>query len=395
MKKYLLCLLFIVTCQANAAADLFWAQETGWQSTPQTATEFNQAPAEALHLMNDARLAQEKEQHVTALSKYKQICKQFPDTIFAPEAYYQTGKIRIAKGQFGDAFKAFDAITKEYPKYPHFNDVLHEKFEIAREIKNEKHIKYLGVISAMKNRQIATNFYEKVLEDAPFSDIAPLALVHISEIAINANEIPKAIAALERLIDEYPHSEYVPDAYLKLGEIYANMIKSPLYDQGATRLAMNCYEDFLILYPNHSRASEAQAKYEALKIKLGESKLLIGDFYFNARNNAKSAIIMYRKVEKLLPGSDVARIAHEKIEYIKAGNLPKKTPVDFLFGRYERPSDEKIVDDLSQKSGDDFDFQSDLIRINSSDNAVPKSFMDPDAIPPDESFLRIGPEKQF
>ncbi|MDR1413607.1 MAG: tetratricopeptide repeat protein [Puniceicoccales bacterium] len=393
--KCVLCLLSLVACLATAMADLSWTAEAGWQPTSDVAAEFNGAPKEALELMNVARLAQEKNQHTAALSKYKQLCKQFPDTIFAPEAYYQTGKIKLSRSQFSDAFKAFNTITKKYPEYPRFNDVLHEEFEIARLVKSGERPKYLGIIPGLKNDQAAIDFYEKVVEDAPFSDMAPLALVHISEIAMNKNKIPKVISTLERLIDEYPLSEYVPEAYLKLGEIYANMIKSPLYDQGAAKLAMNYYEDFLILYPNHERAQEAQENYKAAKLRLAESKLLIGDFYFNIRNNPKAANIMYRRAAKLFPDSDVAVIAHEKIQYINDGNLPEKTPIDFLFGRYERPNEEQMLDDDSGSGEDDFDFQSDFIRLNSTGGSQPRKFSDPDELPPSESFLRIGPEKQF
>jgi outer membrane protein assembly factor BamD len=81
------------------------------------------------------------------------------------------------------------------------------------------------------------------------------------------------------------------------------MVKSPLYDQGAIKLALDHYEDFLTLYPGHELASRAREGCEAMKIKLAKSKMLVGDFYFNARNNRKAAVMMYRETESFLPGS--------------------------------------------------------------------------------------------
>jgi outer membrane protein assembly factor BamD len=288
--------------------------------------------------------------------------------------------------------------VKQYPDYPHFNDVLHEEFEIARLLKGGERPKYFGVIPGFRSYQSAIEFYKKVIDDAPYSDIAPLALMHIGEFAASKGKSVDAIAAFEKLIDEYPYSEYAPEAYCRLGDVYAGMIKSPLYDQGTTKLAMEAYGDFLTLYPNHDRVPEIRTAYEAMKVRLAESKLATGDFYFNARNNRKAAIIMYRKAEKALPDSDVSRTARERIDHIRAGNLPKKTPVDFLFGRYVRPTEEQLSDDLTvgSKDAETFEFQSDLVRINTDDDNPRRKFVNPDDDGPSgKSFLEIGPSKTF
>ncbi|MDR1173323.1 MAG: tetratricopeptide repeat protein [Puniceicoccales bacterium] len=398
MRKYIPFLMFILSL-ARLSADIVWTQELGWQSTPDTVSvaKFNKEPLDSLQLMNDARRAQEEGRISMALVGYRNVCKKFPNSIFAPEAYYQIGKIKVSKNQFNDAFKAFTTITKQYPEYPRFNAVLHEKFEIARLLKSGERPKYFGVIPGFRDYQATVDFYKKIVEDAPFSDIAPLALVHMGDFATSNNRPLDAIAAFEQLIDEYPYSEHTPEAYLKLGDIFAKMTKSPLYDQGATKLAMNNYEDFLTLYPNHEDAARAQASYDQMKIRLAESKLLMGDFYFNARNNGKAAIIMYNKAAHFLPGSEVERNARERIAYIKAGNLPKTTPVDFLFGRYQRPTDEQLPNlPLKDEPEDGFDFSHDLIQIN-ADSSDQESLLEStdSKVKPAESFIKVGPNKEF
>jgi outer membrane protein assembly factor BamD len=358
--------------------------------------KFNGEPEEVLTLMNDARLAQDDGRIGTALSKYREVQKRFPHSIFAPEAYYQTGKLRTMKSQFNDAFKAFNTIARKYPEYPRFNDVLHEEFEIAKLIKSGERPKYFGIIPGFRDYQTAIGFYKKIVEDAPFSDLAPLALSHIGELAMSREKVAEAIAAFEQLIDEYPYSEYAPDAYFHLGNIHARMVKSPLYDQGSVKSAIDYYEDFLALFPDHELADDVRTAHASMKEKLAMSRLLVGDFYFNARNNPRAAIIMYKSAVRTLPDSEVAREADGRIEYIKAGNLPKKTPVDFLFGRYSRPDEELIVDaaDSSTDGEDKFEFQTDLIRVDTGDDTK-KKFTGPNDQQPDESFLKIGPEKRF
>jgi outer membrane protein assembly factor BamD len=242
-------------------AEITWSNEKGWVPSDDAIAAFNAASPEALQLMNDASQAENEQRIGHALTKYEMVYKKFPDSIFAPEAYYQTGKIKLSKSQFADAFKAFNSITKKYPEYPHFNEVLREEFEIAKLLKSGEQSKFFGIIPGFRDYTSTMNFYKKVVEDAPFGEIAPLALQHMGELALAKQEPLDAVAAFERLIDEYPYSEYAPEAYFKLGEIYTSITKSPLYDQGSVKLAINYFEDFLALYPNHELASEARTKY--------------------------------------------------------------------------------------------------------------------------------------
>jgi hypothetical protein len=157
----------------------------------------------------------------------------------------------------------------------------------------------------------------------------------------------------------------------------------------------------LTLYTNHENAVNAQEAHDLMTIRLAENKLAIGDFYFNARNNGKTAIIMYNKTAHFLPGSQIEHSAREKIAYIKAGNLPKATPVDLLFGRYQRPSDEQLIDSLvrteRKEVEEGLDFQNDLIHINTDSNSDRESILESidRKIKPDGSFIKIGPNKEF
>jgi outer membrane protein assembly factor BamD len=395
MRRCVFFLLFLFFL-APLRAEIIWARERGWFPSPDVTAAFNDAPEEALKLMNEASLAQDDERISTALTKYEMVCRRFPDTIFAPEAYYQIGKIRVSKNQFNDAFKAFNSIAKKYPEYPHFSEVLREEFEIARLLKSGERPKFFGIIPGFRDYTGTMNFYKKVIEDAPFSEIAPLALQHMGELALAKGQPLDAIAAFERLIDEYPYSEYTPEAYHSLGEIYASITKSPFYDQGSTRLAMNYYEDFLTLYPDHELAPDARKKREEIQARLARSKLSIGDFYFNDRNNRKAAIVMYKRAKQVLPDSETAQEAEARIREIKEGKEPPKTPVDFLFGKYERPADEREEElaVMDGKESEKLEFDSDLIRINSG-RAEPRNFVSPEDYPVDDSFLEIGPQKTF
>lgn len=352
---------FSIMCTLHA--ELTWDKTSGWHNDPGDTIKIESEDFVVCELMNDARAAQEDGKFSTALAKYDKVCKEHRNSIFAPEAYYQIGKIREQKHQYQAAFKAFNTIINKYPQYPSFNKVLREQFDLASLLKSGARPYYFGIIPGLKNYTAAVEFYENVIKNAPYNELAPLALMNISELALKEKKPADAIDALDRLIDGYPDSEYTPYAYLKIANIYSKLVKNVKNDQGATQEAVHYYEDFLILYPTHENVQEAEIRLAEMKTKLAMSKIDVGDFYFHSRNNVKAAVIMYNEAITCYPNSEAAKIAQNKIDYIKAGNLPKKTPVDFMFGRYKRPSNEEWIAEaqLDERANENFEIKSESV----------------------------------
>ncbi|MDR2720692.1 MAG: outer membrane protein assembly factor BamD [Puniceicoccales bacterium] len=346
MRKFI-AIFALVAAVYNLRAELLWNRHEGWHSSPSDTIRLESGDFAAREIMNKARLEQEEGRNQTALKLYGDVCKKYRDSVFAPEAYYQMGKIRRQKRQYKHAFKAFDAIITKYPQYPGFNRVVREQFDLATLLKGGSRPYYFGVIPGFKDYASAIEFCESIIKHAPYNDLAPLALVNISELALKEKKSAEAIDALDRLIDGYPDSEYAPYAYLKIASICAGLVKSVKNDQGATQEAVHYYEDFLILYPTHELAEEARCGLDKMKTKLAMSKIDVGDFYFQSHNNPKAAVIMYEEAISVYPNSKSAALAKEKIDCVRAGNLPKKTPVDFLFGRCKRPS-EKLAAEITE-----------------------------------------------
>ncbi|MDR2435931.1 MAG: outer membrane protein assembly factor BamD [Puniceicoccales bacterium] len=360
MQKFIATLVLAVAF-CSLRAELLWNRHDGWHSAPNDTIQLGSDDFAVREIMNKARLDQEEGKSQTALRLYDDVCKKYPGSVFAPEAYYQIGKIRKQKRQYKHAFKAFDAIITKYPQYPGFNRVVREQFDLATLLKGGSRPYYFGVIPGFRDYISAVEFYESIIRHAPYNDLAPLALVNISELALKEKKPTEAIDALDRLIDGYPDSEYAPYAYLKIASICAGLVKSVKNDQGATQEAAHYYEDFLILYPTHELAEEAKRGLDAMKTKLAMSKIDVGDFYFQSRNNPKAAVIMYKEAINAYPDSESAALASGKIDYIRAGNLPKKTPVDFLFGRYKRPPEELLAE-VESKENSTESFAEDIVK---------------------------------
>lgn len=385
-------IIFCSTC--GLYAELIWDRTDGWTTERNDGLVIRSDDFAVLELMNDARAAQEDGKFSVALAKYEKVYKQYRDSIFAPEAYYQTGKIREQKHQYKSAFKAFRAVIDKYPQYPGFTKVLHEQFELASLLKSGSRPYYFGIIPGFRDRVSAIEYYENIVRTAPYNELAPLALVNIAELYLRDKRPADAIDALDRLIDGYPNSEYTPRAYLKIAKIYAGLVKSTKHDPGAIQEAIHYYEDFLILYPTHEDVKEAEIQLDKMKTRLAQSKIDIGDFYFQARNNPRAAVIMYNEAITTYPGSAIAESAKNKIEYVKSGHRPRRTPVDFFFGRYKRPSDEAWIAEATIDEIINERFEDSSEAIFKHNNGPMHSLSDSDQGAVNTDFVKPAPQTE-
>jgi hypothetical protein len=70
------------------------------------------------------------------------------------------------------------------------------------------------------------------------------------------------------------------------------------------------------------------------------TRLRMGNFYYDCRQNPISAMMYYQNVLQIAPNSDAAQIAKLRMDEIAEGKHGKGTPIDFLLGRY-RPAIER------------------------------------------------------
>jgi outer membrane protein assembly factor BamD len=209
---------------------------------------------------------------------------------------------------------------------------------------------FFGKIPGFRDRSGAIEFLRQVVDRVPYSDYAPLALMDIAHIAIRCREAATAIEALERLVDEYAESSLAPDALLLLAKVYGGRIAGPDYDQRAIREAMNCYQEFLLLYPDHERVPEAEKELARALEMRAEGRLRMGNFYYDDRQSPSSARPYYQEVMRISPESEAARKAECRLEEIGEGKPGKGSPVDFIIGRYKSPTEPSPGASMGQES---------------------------------------------
>jgi outer membrane protein assembly factor BamD len=312
-------LLLAALIPVLARGELTWTAETGWRAEGGVMEVLGGPEARnALELMNRARTAEENGNDGRALKAYKKVYKNYGKSVYAPEAYYRTAQIRMGQRRFARAFQALQQIVFFYPSYDKFDQVIGQQYRIATLYAEGARGRFLWVLPGFKNRSRAIEYYEQVVANAPYSDYAPLALMNVARLHHRLDDDDAAIFALDRIINAYWESVLTPDAYLQLAQTHASLVDGPLYDQTSTKEAITFFEDYMILFPGDPNISEAEKGLADMKTVLAESKLKVGDFYYNKRNNLTAAKVFYNEAITTYPDSEVAARARAKLDVVEA-----------------------------------------------------------------------------
>ncbi len=351
-------LVLLLSC--NARADLVWTRDQGWQVQGGVLANVLgdvQNVSNALEAMNEGKKAQDAGDYRVAIGYYKIVTTGYPDSIFAPEAYFQMAKAYVARGQHFDAYLALQEVVKRYSDYPRFNQIVGEEFNVASIIQGGATPYIWGWFPWFTNYQDAVKIYESVVSNAPYSDYAPIALMNIALIAEEDGKFDMAFDALDRLINTYPNSMFTPDAYLQMAKVYRNLVEGPEYDQTPTRNAVSFFRDYLILFPNEAQIAKAEDGLETMEDTYARSRLVMGDFYYYYRNNNVAASIFYNETITIAPNSPAAGEAKIQLEKIARGEPAPMTPYDWIWGRYTPPSVDEYENGGKAEDLNDRDFE--------------------------------------
>jgi outer membrane protein assembly factor BamD len=258
----------------------------------------------------------------SARRTFKKIIKRYPRAQASAEARFLQGQIYMTQEKWVKGFDSFQGIIREHPNYTNFDQLISLQFDCATALMEGARGRILWIIPGFKQYTKASQAFERIVSNAPYSDYAPLALMNIALVNEMQNKPEDAIDALDRLINYYPQSMLAPDAYYNMAETYSELVKGAEYDQGSTRQAISYYEDFLILFPQSTHLGEVESNLKSMEDLLARSQLNLGDFYYNFRANNTAALVFYNKTITIAPESDAAEEARLRIADIEAGVKP-------------------------------------------------------------------------
>ena len=255
-----------------------------------------------------------------------------------PESIKSKGIKLMRQRRYRRAFSCFQSILDKYPNYSGYMQVVGLEFQMAKELMDGKrtHL-FWGRVPWLRDRSCAIEFFQKIVERVPYGDFAPSALMNVAHISLKRKDYPVAVAALEKLVDEYGNSPLAPNALLLLGKIYRSRVPGAEYDQKMTHEAINCYNEFLVAFPDSPMAQQAEELLAEATDLLARGTLSIGNFYYDARRNPRGAKPYYDEILRIAQTDSPAALEAEKrLADIASGKRGKGSPLDFILGPYRQ-----------------------------------------------------------
>ncbi|MCX7847935.1 MAG: outer membrane protein assembly factor BamD, partial [bacterium] len=271
------------------------------------------ADPDAATLFRQAHTAYKQQNYPQALSLFRTMLEKYPDAKQAVRAWEYVAQCENALGNPMAAFEAYQKIWERHKDFSQLSVITRNQMKIGNYF--------------LKNKQYknAITVYEKILENAPHSDVAPGAQYSLAQAYLGEEDYSAARAELAKLIRNYPSSQLVDDAMFDLGYIAYVESKDAPYDQAATSEAIAAFRSFISNFPSSPKVPEAQQYIRLLRSRKAAALFRTAEFYENVRV-PKAAQITYREVIEQYPDTPYADEARRRLEGAGRQTISEQLP---------------------------------------------------------------------
>ncbi|MGA9453681.1 MAG: outer membrane protein assembly factor BamD [Verrucomicrobiia bacterium] len=252
-----------------------------------------------------------------ALRAAHRVLRVWPLSDYAPHAEYLIGRSLEATGKDEAAFNAYQNIIQKYPKSAEYEEVLWRQYEIANRFLHGQWFRLWGYIPLYPSMDQTAKMFGKIVDNGPYSDVAPHAQLRIGAARENGKDYAEAVKAYETAADRYHDQPVIAaDALYREGISYYKQAATAEYDQSTAGQAIAAFTDFITLFPDDKRVPRAQWAITKLKAEQVRGNFEIAQFYEKSRKWA-GAVVYYNEVLQLDPNSRYAAQARQRIESLK------------------------------------------------------------------------------
>lgn len=137
--------------------------------------------------------------------------------------------------------------------------------------------------------------FTKIIDNSTYGPLASAAQYKLGLVLKGLMRYYEAEEAFNKVIANYPDSEWVEAARFQIASCRASLSRSSDYDQGATREAKEKFESFVREHPDATLSRDAEKNIEQLREKEAESNYNIARFY-EKQKDYRAARIYYNDV---------------------------------------------------------------------------------------------------
>jgi outer membrane protein assembly factor BamD len=308
-----LTMLALIIFPHRAPAPIIYREGEGFSSGDLTDIEIKRNAEEQYQLGQRYEAAGD---YRRAGASYRLVVRRFPRSDIAATAQFRSGQMLEREGKLQRAFYEYQGLVEKYPRSPDFEAALQAEYNIGKAFLDGKRVDIYGV-PTLPSMGKAQEMFHKIVTNAPYSRIAPLAQYGIGQALEKSGAVAATVAAYQQVVDRYPNSDVAPDAMYQIGYVYFQASRTTGYDQTAAIRAQEAYEDFLLRYPNSEKVPQAQDNLKTLQGRKTENSYNIAKFY-DKQKNYKAAYVYYNEVVQQQPDSPEAQRAKQRMDEIRS-----------------------------------------------------------------------------
>ena len=315
--------LVLLTATDRCFAPFIYTPGEGWSyEFPGQAKKWRRDTAK--DQLGITKTAYKEGDYKTAVKAAGRVIRRWPLSDYAPEAQHLSGLAYEGLNRYEKAFKAYQLLIVKYPKYDHYDEVIQRQFDIANRFLDGRRFRLWGLFPLFRSMDRTSTMYQQVINNGPYSDIAPSAQLNIGEAREKKKDYNRAFLAYEKAADRYADRKVVSaDALFRGGLALLQEAKEAEYDQSIAMRAIEMFNDFIALHPEDARRDQAEGHIRALQIEQARGSLKIARYY-NKKRQWQGALTYYNEVvdifSRLVDDTEhrYAKEARTRIEQLKA-----------------------------------------------------------------------------
>ena len=299
-------IILILFITNHASAFWIWSPKTGKWVNPKYAVK--PTPAEQL----DSALGLYKGDKLKeAEREFKKLLNHYPKSSQAAEAQFYLGEIAEKKDRLYEAYLAYQKVIDKYPFSSRINQVIEKEFRIAEKFMQDQKRKTFGLALPVENPAI--EIFSKVIDNSTYGLWAAEAQYKLGLILKSIGQFLEAEEEFDKVIKNYPQSEWVTAAKFQIASCRGSLSTSPDYDQEATREAKETFEEFVLSHPDVALSRQAEKNIQELTEREAQGYYDVAVFY-EKQKAYDAAKIYYNTVIKDYPRSIWAAKAFSNLQ---------------------------------------------------------------------------------
>ncbi len=310
MRRIILSFCIIFALSATPAYPFWiWTPKSGKWVNPKNVAK--DSPKEQFDY---AKGFYDEKKYPEAIREFKKLLKAYPKSFEASESQYYLGVIEEKQDNFYEAYLAYQKVIDKYPFSERIKEIIEKEYNIAEKFIGGYKRKALGVTLPVENPAI--EILAKVVENSTYGPLAPKAEYKLGLLLKGLQRYYEAEDAFNKVITNYPDSEWVEPAKFQVASCRAAVSRGPDYDQGAMQDAKQKFEEFVKEHPDAVLSREAEDNIGKLKEKEAAASYNIAVFY-EKQKAYQAARIYYENVMVDYSDSPWAAKALERLQLME------------------------------------------------------------------------------